>query len=41
MTICAYGQDNNEKLYKAIVKSDTSTVRQLLSEKADPNYIKS
>jgi ankyrin repeat protein len=41
MTICAYGQDNNEKLYKAIVKSDTSTVSQLLSEKADPNYIKS
>jgi len=41
MTICAYGQDNNEKLYKAIIKSDTATVRQLLNEKADPNYIKS
>lgn len=40
MITCAYGQDNNEKLYRAIIKSDTSTVRQLLNDKADPNYIK-
>lgn len=40
-TICAYGQNNNEKLYRAIVKSDTTAVRQLLNDKADPNYIKS
>lgn len=39
MTICAYGQSKNEKLYRAIIKSDTSTVRQLLNDKADPNYI--
>lgn len=36
-----YGQDNNEKLYQAIVKNDTLLVKQLLNEKADPNYIKS
>ena len=41
MTICAYGQNKNEKLYRAIIKSDTSAVRQLLNEKANPNYIKS
>ncbi len=40
MTICAFGQDSNEKLYKAIVKGDTSLVKQLLNDKADPNFIK-
>jgi len=41
MATCAYGQDKNEKLYRAIIKSDTSTVRQLLNDKANSNYIKS
>ncbi|HTO16764.1 MAG TPA: ankyrin repeat domain-containing protein [Edaphocola sp.] len=35
----AFGQDNNKRLYQAILKKDTISVRQLLSEKADPNYI--
>jgi uncharacterized protein len=40
-TLYVFGQDNNEKLYQAIVKNDTSLVRQLLNDKADPNFIKS
>jgi ankyrin repeat protein len=40
LTFCGFGQDNNEKLYKAIVKGDSSLVKQLLNNKADPNYIK-
>jgi ankyrin repeat protein len=40
MTFYAFGQDNNEKLYKGIAKGDTSIVKQLLNDKADPNYIK-
>jgi ankyrin repeat protein len=39
-TICAFGQDNNEKLYAAIVNGDTSLVKQLLNDKAGPNFIK-
>ena len=35
----AFGQDSNKKLYQAIVKGDTTSVRQLLNDKADPNYI--
>lgn len=35
-----FGQDNNEKLYQAIVKSDTTLVKQLLNDKADPNFVK-
>jgi ankyrin repeat protein len=38
--ICAFGQDNNEKLYKAIVNGDSTLVKQLLNDKADPNFIK-
>jgi uncharacterized protein len=37
---CALGQNNNEKLYEAIVKEDTLSVKQLLNSKADPNYVK-
>lgn len=36
-----FGQENNEKLYQAIVKGDTALTRQLLNDKADPNFIKS
>lgn len=39
-TLCAFGQDNNEKLFQAITKNDTSLVKQLLSDKADPNFVK-
>ena len=38
--LCAFGQNNNEKLYQAIIKSDTVTVKQLLRDKADPDFIK-
>jgi len=38
-TVRILGQDNNEKLYKAIIKGDTTIVMQLLNSKADPNYI--
>lgn len=34
-----FGQDNNEKLYQAIVKNDTTLVKQLLNDKADPNFV--
>jgi uncharacterized protein len=41
--ICAglhlFGQDNNEKLYDAIVKGDSSIVKQLLNKGADPNFV--
>ena len=36
-----FGQDSNEKLYQAIVKGDTASVKHLLNDKADPNFIKS
>jgi uncharacterized protein len=35
-----FGQDNNEKLYEAIIKGDTTIIKQLLNDNADPNYIK-
>ena len=35
-----FGQNNNEKLYQAIVMNDTTLVRQLLNSKANPNFIK-
>ncbi len=35
-----FGQDNNEKLYQAIAKGDTTLVKQLLNDKADPNFVK-
>ncbi len=34
-----FGQGNNEKLYQAIVKNDTSLVKELLNLKADPNFV--
>lgn len=37
----ALAQSNGEKLYNAVVKRDTTLAKQLLREKADPNYIKS
>lgn len=40
MFLYGFGQNKNEDLYKAIVKADTTSVKQLLTEKADPNYIK-
>lgn len=39
-TICAFTEDNNEKLLIAIIKSDSTAVKELLKENADPNYIK-
>jgi uncharacterized protein len=39
-TLFAFGQDSNDNLYKAIIKGDNSIVKQLLNDKADPNYIK-
>ena len=34
-----FGQDGNEKLYNAIVQGDSSIVKQLLKNGADPNYV--
>ena len=39
-TFCAFAQDDNEKLYKAIVEGDSSIVKQLLNNHADPDYKK-
>ena len=39
-SICAFGQVGNDNLYKAVVAGDSIAVKQLLSDKADPNYIK-
>jgi len=41
ISIYSYGQDKNENLYQSIVKNDKEKVNQLLSDKADANYIKS
>ena len=38
-TFFASGQSNNEKLYRAIVNNDTALVKQLLDNKADPNFV--
>jgi uncharacterized protein len=38
-TIFAFGQDNNVKLYQAITKNDTSLVKKMLNDKADPNSV--
>jgi uncharacterized protein len=38
-TIFAFGQDNNVKLYQAITKNDTSLVKEMLNDKADPNFV--
>jgi hypothetical protein len=37
VSIFAFGQDNNKKLYEAIKSKDTLLVKEMLKDKADPN----
>ena len=39
-SLCVKAQDNNERLYQAIIKKEPEKVAQLLKDKADANYIK-